>query len=63
VSIVFQQFSRTKQLFRKSSVQLQKVLTEDGMWIFITVTVVEVTRSSYVPSDTYVNIMQLEGIN
>jgi hypothetical protein len=60
---VFQHFSRPKQRSRKSKVQLQKVLTNNGMQIFITVTVVEVTLSSYIPSDTSVNIMQQAAIN
>ena len=60
---MFQHFSRPKQRSRKSKVQLQKVLTNNGMQIFITVTVVQVTLSSYIPSDTSVNIMQQAAIN
>jgi len=63
MSIVFQHFSRPKQWCRKSKAQLQKVHTNNCMWIFITVTVVEVTLSSYIPSDMSVNIMQQAAIN
>jgi hypothetical protein len=60
---VFQHFSRPKQGSSKSKVQLQKVLTNNGMWIFISVTVVEITPGSYIPSDTSVDIMQHAAIN